>query len=213
MDVRAEVGHSFATHLGGPVLNYPLYLNFKLIAIAPQVKVVDAAQQTVLYVRQKALALREDVRVFSEEAQTNLLYQINADRIIDWSAKYTIRDASGMEVGSVKRKGMRSIFNTDYRIENANGEEVGKIKEESAWTKVLDSLAGEVPLVGFLLTMMINPAYLVEYNGAVTLRLAKKPAFFEGKFEIEKVAELDEQTESLLVPSVLMMLMLERQRG
>jgi len=195
------------------VLNYPLSLNFKLIAIAPQVKVVDATQQTVLYVRQKALALREDVRVFSEEAQQNLLYQINADRIIDWSAKYAIRDASGMQLGSIQRKGMRSIFNTDYRIVDPNGSEVGRIREESAWTKIIDGLVGEVPVVGWLLTMLINPAYLVEYQSQTVLRLAKRPAFFEGKFEMQKLGELDDEAEKLLLPSVLMMLMLERQRG
>ena len=58
------------------MLNYPLNLSFKIIAFNPQVKVTDASGQTVLYVKQKALALKEDVKVFADESQQRQLYQM-----------------------------------------------------------------------------------------------------------------------------------------
>ena len=39
------------------MFNYPLTLSFKIIAFNPQVKITDAAGQTVLYIKQRALAL------------------------------------------------------------------------------------------------------------------------------------------------------------
>jgi uncharacterized protein YxjI len=195
------------------VLNYPLALSFKLIAIAPQVKVVDAAGATVMYVRQKVLALREDVKVYSDDSQQNQIYQINADRIIDWSANYRIKRMDGETVGTVRRKGLRSLWSATYPIADDQGTEVGLIHEESAMVKVLDALVGEVPIVGPILTMFINPKYLVEVNGRQVAKLIKKPAFFEGKFIIEREAEMTEKEEALVLPSILMMLMLERNRG
>lgn len=191
------------------MLNYPLNLSFKIIAFNPQVKVTDASGATVMYVKQKALALKEDVKIFGDEAQQNLLYQMKANKIIDFSAQYNITNASGVPVGSVRRQGMRSLWKATYNIVDANGAEVGVIHEENPWVKVLDALVSDIPFVG----MFINPAYLVEMGGRTVYFVKKQAAMFEGKFTLEKRGEASAAEESLLLPSVIMMLMLERMRG
>jgi uncharacterized protein YxjI len=205
------------------VLNYPLTLSFKIIAIAPQIKVTDATGETVLYVRQKALALREDVRIFADEQQQQQLYQLNADRILDFSANYRIRTAAGEDLGNIRRRGMRSLWNATYEVAGTNGSgnasgtgnghDLVTIHEENAWVKVLDGLAGELPVIGMFLPMFINPAYLADRDGQTLLRMKKEPAFLEGKFTIEKKADFPESDEALLLASLLMMILLERQRG
>jgi uncharacterized protein YxjI len=195
------------------VLTYPLTLSFKIIAIAPQIRVTDAAGQLVYYVRQRALALREDVRIFADEQQQQQLLQVKADRIIDWSANYTISAVDGTEIGVVRRKGMRSLWKATYEVSDARGQDTALIHEESAWVKVLDSLVGELPLVGMILPMFVNPAYLVDRNGQTVLRMQKERAFFEGRFTIHKLGEFPQAEETLLLASLLMMVLLERQRG
>jgi uncharacterized protein YxjI len=195
------------------MLNYPLNLSFKIIAIAPQIKVTDPSGQTVLYVRQKALALREDVRIFADEKQERQLYQLNADRIIDWSANYRVRTAEGVDLGSLRRKGMRSLWKASYEVTDPNGQTSAVIHEENPWIKVLDGLVGELPVVGMVLPMFINPGYLADRDGVSLLRMKKQPAFFEGKFTIEKLGEFAGSEESLLLASLVMMVLLERQRG
>ena len=196
------------------MLNYPLTLSFKIIAIAPQVKVTDAAGLTVFYVRQKALALREDVRIFADEQQQQQLLQLNADRILDWSANYRVRTTQGEDLGSIRRKGMRSLWKATYEVTGRDGQPEAVIHEESAWVKVLDQLVGELPIVGMVLPMFINPAYLVDTSdGQTVLRMKKEPAFLEGKFTIEKQGEVDDRVEQLLLASLLMMVLLERSRG
>lgn len=191
------------------MLNYPLNFSFKIIAFSPQVRVTDASGQLVYYVRQKALALKEDVKIFADDKQTQQLFQLKADRIIDWSATYTITTPHGEKVGAVKRAGMKSMWKSHYTVLDANGSEVGLIHEENAWVKVLDAIASEVPF----LNMLINPAYLVDLGGTTRLYMKKQPAFFEGKFTIEKRAEFTEAEERLLLPAVIMMMLLERRRG
>jgi uncharacterized protein YxjI len=195
------------------VLNYPLTLSFKIIAIAPQIKVTDAMGQTVLYVRQKALALREDVRIFADEQQQQMLFQLNADRILDWSANYRVRTAEGTPLGNIRRRGMRSLWKATYEVADPDGREVAHIHEEDPWIKVLDGLVGEIPIAGMILTMFINPAYLVDRDGQTLLRMKKEPAFLEGRFTVEKRGDFADREESLLLASMLMMLLLERSRG
>ena len=191
------------------MLNYPLNFSFKIIAFNPQVKVTDATGAVVLYVKQKALALKEDIKIFADESQSRQLYQLKANKIIDFSAQYNITTAGGAPIGAVKRQGMRSMWKASYNIVDASGGDVGLIHEENPWLKILDGLVSDVPFVG----MFINPAYLVDYRGQVVLYLKKQPAFLEGKFTVEKRGNFNDADEGLLLSSVVMALMLERTRG
>jgi uncharacterized protein YxjI len=191
------------------MLNYPLTLSFKIIAFNPQVKVTDASGQTALYVKQKALALKEDVKIFADEGQQRQLYQMKANKILDFSAQYNITRPDGGQVGAVKRQGMRSLWKATFNVLDAGGAEVGLIHEENPWIKVLDGLLSDVPFVG----MFINPAYLVDLRGQTVLYLKKQPAFMEGKFTLDKRGNFSDADEGLLLSSVIMMLMLERMRG
>ena len=194
-------------------MNYPLNLSFKLLALARQLSVTDAGGRLIFYVKQKAFKLKEAVTVFADAEQTQSLYSINADKVLDFSARYTFTDRNGRVLGSVKRQGMKSLWKAHYDI--LDGETpVMSIKEESAWTKVLDGLVGEIPILGMFTGYLFHPAYLVtRQNGAVVLRLEKQPAFFEGKFVIQKQGEMDQTEEERAILSLLMMVLLERHRG
>ena len=119
-------------------MNYPLKLSFKLLALASQIYIRDSSGQLVGYVKQKLLKLKEDINVFADEKQTQHLYNIKADRVLDFSAKYNFTDAQSRLVGSIKRKGMRSIFKAHYEIYDPSGALVMEIREENAWIKVMD---------------------------------------------------------------------------
>lgn len=191
------------------MFNYPLNLSFKVVAFNPQIKITDASGQTVLYVKQKALALKEAVKVFADERQQTELYNIKANKIIDFSAQYNITTFAGSPVGTVKRQGMKSLWKATYDVLDNSGAQVGLIHEENPWTKVLDGLLSDIPFVG----MFINPAYLVDLQGQTVLYLKKQPAWLEGKFTLTKRSQFSEAEEALLLPSIIMMLLLERMRG
>ena len=194
-------------------MEYPLQLSFKLLAIARQISVTDARGQLALYVKQKAFKLKEAVTVFADAAQTRALYTIKADRILDISARYDFADATGNYLGSIKRQGMRSIWKAHYDVFDGERLEL-TITEESAWTKVLDALVGEIPVVGMFTGYLFHPAYLVKRtNGAVVLRLEKRPALFEGKFTVTKHGDFDPPEETRALLAIITTVLLERGRG
>lgn len=195
------------------MLNYPLDLSFKIISFGPQVRVTDAAGRLIAYVKQKALKLREDVRIYADEGQQRQLYQINASRILDFRANYAITTAAGESIGAVRRPGMRSIWKTNYLILDTAGAEIGLIHEENPWIKVVDGLVGELPVIGMFTGMFLNPAFLVDLRGQTVLYLKKQPAVFESKFTIEKRGDFSDRDEALLLSSVIMTMLMERDRG
>src|SRR3712207_3917122 len=128
-------------------MDYPLQLTFKKLAIARQLSVKDAGGQLLFYVKRKAFKLKEAVTVFADAGQTTPLYTIAADRVLDFSAQYHFTDTQGRPVGSVKRQGMKSLWKARYEVQAAGGRPM-MIQEENPWTKVLDSVIGELPVIG-----------------------------------------------------------------
>jgi hypothetical protein len=196
-------------------MKFPVQLSFKLLALASQIYIRDADGMTVGYVKQKLLKLREDIGVYTDETRDRLLYNIRADRVLDFSARYNFSAADGVHLGSVKRQGMRSIWRANYVVEGSGGEERFRIREESGWVKVFDSLFGELPVIGMFSGYLFHPAYVITRGerGEAVARLIKEPAFFESKFQLEKIGAMTEEEEAVVLLAVLTMTLLERSRG
>jgi uncharacterized protein YxjI len=195
-------------------LNYPIELSFKLLAIASQIYIRDANGQLIGYVKQKLFKLKEDINIFADENQTHLLYNIKADRVLDFSAKYNFTDPTGRQLGSVRRKGMRSLWKANYEVFDDSSNHLMNINEENGWVKVCDALIGEVPIFGMFTGYFFNPSYLVsKIDGRPVARLQKQPAFFEGKFQLTALGPIDGDNEARVLLSLLTMTLLERRRG
>ena len=195
-------------------MNYPLQLSFEILSIGRKLSVVDAAGNLSFFVKQKMFKLKESVTVFADADQKLPLYELKADRVIDFSASYHLQDARGTHVGTVRRKGMKSIWRARYDIVNGTNSHPLTIQETNPWTKVFDTLFCELPIVGMFSGYVFHPEYLVaREDGTPVMRLKKEPAFFQGKFSIEKLAELSKEEETRILLSLIMMVLLERQRG
>ena len=195
-------------------MNYPLTFTFKLVALNPQVTVTDAGGALVLYVRQKAFRLKENVTVFADREGARPLYHLRADRVIDFRALYHMTDAAGEAFGALQREGLRSIWRSRYTVFDAHERPTLRIQEDDPWVKVADAFLGEIPVLGFLSAYLFHPSYTVsEEDGTPKLRLVKQPSLFERVFRLEQLAELSAADEARGVLALLMMVLLERQRG
>ena len=192
----------------------PLEFNFKKLAIAQQVYVRDAGGQLLWYVKQKAFKLKEAITVFADEEQTRPLFTMQADRVLDFSARYVLTDVATQQVlGVVQRRGMRSFWRAKYEVER-DGQVVFELTEENPMVKVIDSLLFEIPIIGLFSGYIFHPRYLATRDGgAEVLRLQKEAAFLQGKFSVLQLTQLDDRDERLVVLSMLMLVLLERARG
>ena len=195
-------------------MNYPIDLSFKIITLASEIYMRDANGKLIAYIKQKLFKLKEDIEVFADEDKTKLLYRIQADRVIDFSASYTLSDASGKVLGSIKRKGMRSLVKAHYMIFAPDGQQLMEIHEENAWINFFDSLVEKIPLIGMLSGYFLHPAYLLSRTtGEPVMLLKKQPALWEGKFQISPKGKIDPDEEAIILLSFVMATLLERDRG
>lgn len=127
---------------------------FKLLGAA--FHVYDSNDRIVLYSKQKAFKLKEDIRLYtSEDMQTELLC-IQARSILDFGAAYDVVDTTtGEKVGALKRKGLKSILRDAWIIMDPDDREIGQIEEDSA----------VLALVRRFLTNLIPQAFTATISG------------------------------------------------
>ena len=194
-------------------MQYPLQLTFKIMTLGQRIIATDAGGNVLMFIKQKMFKLKEKVEIYNDTNQSHLMFRIEADRIIDFSANYSFTDAEGNAWGSVRRKGMRSLWAAHYQVMQ-DGQVEMEIREESPMKKVLESLLGEIPIVGLAAIYLLNPTYLVSRpDGTPLLKLIKKPAFLEGKFMVEKLNEMPEDDELRSLMALIMIGLIERGRG
>jgi hypothetical protein len=109
---------------------------------------------------------------------------------------------------------MRSIWRAHYELLDEQDQLLATVREENPMAKVADSFLGEVPLLGMFSGYLFHPKYLMTAsNGQPMLRLTKQPAMFEGRYTVEKLSEFDPVDELRSLMGLLMMTLLERNRG
>jgi hypothetical protein len=196
-------------------LQYPLTLSFKILALANQAAVTDANGRMILYTRQKLLKFREHVEIWTDKSRQTPLADIKATQIIDWSARYHATDARGKPIGSIGRRGWRSLWRANYQVFNPGDDRPDfSIHEENVWSKVADSVLGGIPILSLFTGFLFHPRYLASRSDdSPAMRMTKRAAFFEGRFQIDKLGPLTPREELNLLLSFLMLVMLERQRG
>ncbi len=197
-------------------LNYPLDFKFKITTLSSDFNITDRNGNYVAYVRQKMFKFKEDVVVFGDESRREELFRIKADRWLDFNASYSMTDLlNNKNYGRLARKGMRSIWKAHYDIVDENNETKFRISEDNAWTKVFDSFVGEIPIIGMFTGYFLNPSYTVRgaTDGKEYFKLKKMPSFIGRRFQLDRLIDIDDEDESLVVLSFLMMVLLERARG
>jgi uncharacterized protein YxjI len=109
-------------------------------------RVLDSSGAQVLFSRQKAFKLREDIRVWTgDDMQTEVLW-IQARQIIDFAAAYDVVDSSsGKKIGAFKRRGLKSIVRDEWILMDANDAEVGIFQEDSIGMAILRRFVNIIP--------------------------------------------------------------------
>jgi uncharacterized protein YxjI len=103
---------------------------FKLFGNAFHVYGADG--RLAIYSKQKAFKLKEDIRLYTEEAMTNEILTIQARKVIDFSSAYDVLDpVAQVKVGALRRKGLKSIIKDEWQILDADDREIGLIAEDS----------------------------------------------------------------------------------
>lgn len=195
-------------------MQFPLDFTFKITTITNDFRVHDATGAEVAFVRQKLFKLKEEVQVFNNESRSQLNFTVKANTWLDFSASYVFYDNKQLELGRIVRRGWKSLWKSAYDIYDERQQQDFSVNEENPLVKVFDGLFGDIPILGMFTGYFFNPTYLVTRpDGTAIARLSKEKSFFGRRFTVNKLAEFETGEENRLLLGLMMMILLERQRG
>lgn len=125
-----------------PAFNHRHYtLKRQAIALTGKFRIYDPSGNLVLFSEQKMFKLKEDIRVYADEAKSQEVLLIKARNIIDFSAAYDVVDAaSGQKVGALRRKGIKSILRDEWEVLDSSDNVVGLLFEDNMTLALLRRL-------------------------------------------------------------------------
>lgn len=102
-------------------------------------RVLTADGQLIMYVKHPLLRLREEFVVYADEAQTRPLLHIKSRQMIAINFAFEIREAGSEQVlGSVEKRGLRSLVRDRFILRDPAGQEIGYAEEQGAsWLRRL----------------------------------------------------------------------------
>jgi hypothetical protein len=96
-------------------------------------RVFTADGQLIMYIQHPLLKLREEFMVYADEAKTRPLLLVKSRQVIAINFCYDVSDAqTGALLGSVQKRGLRSIVRDKFLILDPLGTEIGHA-EEQGW--------------------------------------------------------------------------------
>ena len=116
-------------------------LKRQVFALTGKFRVYDPGGNLLLFSEQKLFRLREDIRVFADEAKTREVLQIKARQIVDFSAAYDVIDsAANQKAGALRRKGFRSMLRDEWEVLDVNDNVIGLLYEDNVGLAMLRRL-------------------------------------------------------------------------
>lgn len=108
--------------------------------------IYNPSEELAFYVNQKGFKLKEDIRIFTDETMSQEVISIKSRNIVDISATYDVIDTgTGEKVGSLRRKGLKSILKDEWIILDSYDNQIGTIKEDNIGLALLRRVIGIIP--------------------------------------------------------------------
>ena len=106
---------------------------------------VSAHGQPVAFVRQKRMALREDLRAFADESEAEEVFRIKARSMVDIGGRYDVTDGSGTPIGALVKVFGASLLRSTWRVLDATDAELFLATERSRFVAIGRRIADFVP--------------------------------------------------------------------
>ena len=93
-----------------------------LYRITPLAAGETPAGGPVAFVRQRKMAIKEDIRFFADESESQELFRLKARSFLDTGgSRYDVTDASGESIGVLHHQLRKSLIRSTWEISGANG--------------------------------------------------------------------------------------------
>jgi uncharacterized protein YxjI len=124
MDDRFAHDRFLVDQLVRPMIN--------LYRVTPLAAGETPAGGPIAYVRQRRMAIKEDIRFYADENESQEVFRIKARSVFDiGGARYDVTTPEGGQIGMLEHSFRQSLFRSTWKVTDADGGEVVTAQERS----------------------------------------------------------------------------------
>ncbi len=104
-----------------------------------------SAGETVAFARQKRMALKEDLRFFADDLETEELFRLKARRVVEIGGRYDVTQPSGERIGVLEKRFKQSLVRSTWSILDATEDQIAWARERSAAIAIVRRIKDLLP--------------------------------------------------------------------
>jgi hypothetical protein len=131
--------------------------------------------EPLAFVRQKRLAIKEDIRFFADETEAEELFRIKARAVFEVRGRFDVTTPEGERIGLLEKVFGISLLRSTWRIYDANEQQVALAQEKSMPIAILRRAIDLVPYgelipIVFQFTILMDGREVGELRRPIGLR-------------------------------------------
>jgi hypothetical protein len=131
--------------------------------------------EPLAFVRQKKLAIKEDIRFFADETEAEELFRIKARAVFEVRGRFDVTTPEGERIGLLEKVFGISLLRSTWRIYDANEQQVALAQEKSMPIAILRRAIDLVPYgelipIVFQFTILMDGREVGELRRPIGLR-------------------------------------------
>jgi hypothetical protein len=111
---------------------------------------ISSAAGPVAFVRQKRMAIKEDIRFFADESETEELFRIKARSLLEFGGRYDVTTPTGERIGVLEKVFGKSLLRSTWRVLDAAEQELAVAQERSMLWAIVRRVIDAVPYGDFI---------------------------------------------------------------
>jgi uncharacterized protein YxjI len=109
--------------------------------------------QLVAFAQQKRMAFKEKVTFYADEAKTQPLYTMRAEKVLDVHGRYLVEDMQGQRIGAFRKQFGKSLLNSTWSILQDDQPAI-TVRESNQLLALARRFAGLIPFIGELIDLL-----------------------------------------------------------
>jgi hypothetical protein len=111
---------------------------------------ISAGSTPIAFVRQKRMAIKEDIRFYADENESRELWRIKARSLMEFGGRYDVTTPEGETIGVLGKVFGKSLLRSTWQILGANEQELAIARERSVPIAILRRVIDMVPYGDFV---------------------------------------------------------------
>ena len=111
---------------------------------------ISAGPTPIAFVRQKRMAIKEDIRFFADENEARELWRIKARSLMEFGGRYDVTTPEGERIGVLGKVFGKSLLRSTWSIMDTDEQELAVAKERSVPIAIIRRVIDAVPYGDFV---------------------------------------------------------------